>query len=497
MQTQSPQFDNSYARLPDRFYSRVLPAPSDKPELIRLNHTLATELGIDPAWLASDKGIQMVAGNVLPQGADPIATAYAGHQFGSWNPQLGDGRAVLIGEVLSPAGERFDIQLKGSGRTPYSRGGDGRAALGPILREYIVSEAMAAMSIPTSRTLMAVSTGMSVYRDGRALPGAVLARVARSHIRIGTVEFFASRKDDEAGQMLADYVIARHYPETAAAEQPYLALFDGIVQRQASLVAKWQSIGFIHGVMNTDNVLLSGETIDYGPCAFMDHFDPATKFSSIDHAGRYAYRNQPAIMHWNLASLAQALLPLLGPDQEGAVEALKTILNYFARYFENAYQAELNRKLGLAEGLAESKQLLSELFELMAQEHCDFSLAFRRLAELAHPEYSKQGEPGCANAFELPATFAPWLDRWKTLAGVDTETAKPRLAEMLKANPLYIPRNHLVEEVIKSAVEESDFGPFHQLADVLKRPFDYQPGCDRYATPPLPEQVVQATFCGT
>lgn len=497
MQTRPPQFDNSYARLPDRFYSRVLPAPSDQPELIRLNLKLAAELGIDPAWLTSNDGIKMVAGNVMPQGADPIASVYAGHQFGSWNPQLGDGRALLLGEVLSPAGERFDIQLKGSGRTPYSRGGDGRAALGPILREYIVSEAMAAMGIPTSRTLMAVSTGMPVYREGRALPGAVLARVARSHIRIGTVEFFAARKDEEALRILADYVIARHYPKTSVAAQPYLALFDGIVQRQASLVAKWQNIGFIHGVMNTDNVLLSGETIDYGPCAFMDHFDPATKFSSIDHAGRYAYRNQPAITHWNLACLAQALLALLGPDQEAAVEALRSILNDFSQRFELAHQLELNHKLGLTDEVAESKQLGNELFELMAEKHCDFTLTFRRLAELANPEYFKPSEPGCANIFELPASFAPWLNRWKTLAGVDTGTARPRLAEMLKANPMYIPRNHLVEEVIQSAVEESDLGPFHQLVNVLERPFEHQQGFDHYATPPLPEQVVQATFCGT
>ena len=497
MPARPPQFDNSYAGLPERFYSRVQPAPSDQPKLIRLNHSLANELGIDPAWLASNAGLLMVAGNTLPQGADPIATVYAGHQFGSWNPQLGDGRALLLGEVISPVGERFDIQLKGSGRTPYSRGGDGRAALGPILREYIVGEAMAALGIPTTRTLMAVSTGMDVYRDGRALPGAVLARVARSHIRIGTVEFFAARKDDEALRILADYVIARHYPEAAAAEQPYLALFDGIVQRQASLVAKWQNIGFIHGVMNTDNVLLSGETIDYGPCAFMDHFDPATRFSSIDHAGRYAYRNQPAITHWNLACLAQALLPSLGPDQQAAIEVLKSTLHDFSQYFEISYQAELNRKLGLADGHAESKRLGSDLFELMAQEHCDFTLTFRKLAELAHPESIKQAEQGCANFFELPASFAAWLNRWKDLAGVDTETSGPRLAGMLKTNPAYIPRNHLVEKVIRAAVDESDFDPFHQLVDVLKRPFDYQPGFDRYCTPPLPEQVVQATFCGT
>ncbi|HKX54803.1 MAG TPA: YdiU family protein, partial [Xanthomonadales bacterium] len=433
----------------------------------------------------------------LPEGADPIAMAYAGHQFGSWNPQLGDGRALLIGEVLNPAGERFDIHLKGSGRTPWSRGGDGRAALGPVLREYIVSEAMAAMGIPTSRTLMAVTTGMPVFRDGRSLPGAVLARVARSHIRIGTVEFFASRRDEEALRLLADHVIARHYPEAANAEQPYFALFDGILQRQAKLVAKWQCVGFIHGVMNTDNMLLSGETIDYGPCAFMDDFDPATKYSSIDEGGRYAYRNQPAITHWNLACLAQALLPIFGPDQEASVEVLKEKLNEFARHFEQAHQRELNRKLGLADPGAESHQLGTDLFQLMAEQHSDFTLTFRRLAELANPQALSESAPGIAALFEFPDAFASWLERWRMLAGVGPGSTRPQLAEMLNANPVYIPRNHRVEAAIRAAVDDTDFGPFNELVNVLKKPYDYQPGFDLYATPPLPEEVVPATFCGT
>jgi uncharacterized protein YdiU (UPF0061 family) len=497
MQSRPPQFDNSYARLPERFYARVLPASSEQPELIRVNHALAADLGIDSTWLESDQGIQMVAGNVLPKGADPIATAYAGHQFGSWNPQLGDGRALLLGEILNPAGERFDVQLKGSGRTPYSRGGDGRAALGPILREYLVSEAMAAIGIPTARTLLAVRTGMPVYRDGETMPGAVLARVARSHIRIGTLEFFSARQDDEALRLLADHVINRHYPEAAAAQHPYLVLFERIVRRQASLVAKWQNIGFIHGVMNTDNMLLSGETIDYGPCAFMDDFDPATKYSSIDHAGRYAYRNQPAITHWNLACLAQALLPLLGADQEAAIEALKSTLDDFAQHFEIAYQAELSCKLGVAGGTADAQQLGAELFQLMAQERSDFTLTFRRLAELANPATCGGNTPGIAALFEFPDSFTAWLERWKALAGMGTDASQPRLQAMLKANPIYIPRNHLVEAVIQSAVNDSDMDPFHQLVDILKQPYDYQQGFDRYAMPPLPEQVVKATFCGT
>jgi uncharacterized protein YdiU (UPF0061 family) len=497
METRAPQFDNSYTRLPERMYARVPPTPSEQPELIRVNRSLAGELGIDPGWLASEAGIAMVAGNALPEGAEPIAMAYAGHQFGAWNPQLGDGRALLVGEVINPAGERFDIQLKGSGRTPFSRGGDGRAALGPVLREYMVSEAMAALGIPTSRTLMAVTTGMPVFRDGRALPGAVLARVARSHIRIGTVEFFASRNDVEALRALADHVIARHYPEAADAEQPYLALFESVLQRQASLVAQWQGMGFIHGVMNTDNMLLSGETIDYGPCAFMDDFDPATKYSSIDEYGRYAYRNQPPIAHWNLGCLAQALLPILGDDKEAAVGQLKSVLDRFPVTFERAHLAELNRKLGLPDSAAEAARLGSEFFELMAETHSDFTLAFRRLAELSNPDSISGALPGIASLFEFPEAFAAWLERWRESAGVGKEPAGPLLAGMLQANPVYIPRNHRVEAAIRAAVEEGDFGPFHELVDVLKNPFDYQPGKDLYATPPRPEEVVPATFCGT
>jgi uncharacterized protein YdiU (UPF0061 family) len=492
-----PQFDNSYARLPERLFARVAPTPSEKPELVRLNRGLAAELGLDTGWLASDAGIAMVAGNALPEGAEPIAMAYAGHQFGSWNPQLGDGRALLLGEVLSPAGERFDIHLKGSGRTPYSRGGDGRAALGPVLREYIVSEAMAAFGIPTTRTLMAVATGSPVYRDGWALPGAVLARVARSHIRIGTLEYFAARQDIEALRALADHVIACHYPEAAGSAQPYLALFEGITRRQASLVAQWQNIGFIHGVMNTDNMLLSGETIDYGPCAFMDEFNPAQKYSSIDHGGRYAYRNQPPIAHWNLACLATALLPLMAENQEAAIEALKATLDDFAGYFETACQAGLNRKLGIDDSVADAKSLGTELFELMADSRCDFTLTFRRLAELANPEALNATSPGISPLFRFPDSFASWLERWKSLAAVGSAAARPRLAAMFHANPVFIPRNHRVEEVIKAAVQESDFAPFHQLVDVLKLPYEDQPGMGQYAAPPLPEQVVQATFCGT
>ena len=310
---ESIRFDNSYQQLPERFYSRLAPTPVSKPGPVRFNQSLAGQLGISADWLSSTGGIESLSGNRVPTGAEPIATAYAGHQFGNWVPQLGDGRAILLGEVIGPDGQRYDIQLKGSGRTPYSRGGDGRAPLGPVLREYIVSEAMAALGVPTSRALAAVSTGDAVYREG-VLPGAVLTRVAQSHIRIGTFQYFYSRQDHEGLRLLADHVISRHYPEAAAAGNPVQALLEGVIAAQARLIAQWQLLGFIHGVMNTDNMLLSGETIDYGPCAFMDEFHPNRVFSSIDRQGRYAYSNQPGIAHWNLANLAQTLLPLMDED---------------------------------------------------------------------------------------------------------------------------------------------------------------------------------------
>ncbi len=487
-----PRFDNSYARLPERFYARVNPEPARSPQLIRVNHALARDLGLDADWLESDVGLLTVAGNHIPDGADPIATAYAGHQFGGWSAQLGDGRALLLGEVINPAGERFDIQLKGSGRTPYSRGGDGRAPVGPVLREYLVSEAMAALGVPTTRTLSAVTTGDEVYRNG-ALPGAVLARVARSHIRIGTVQFFSSRGDVDGLRLLADHVIQRHYPEVAGLENPYLALFDAVIERQAQLVARWQLLGFIHGVMNTDNMLLSGETIDYGPCAFMDHFNPAAVFSSIDHQGRYAYLNQPGMAHWNLARLGQAMLPILGNDTQLALEQAGAILDEFPQRFSLAHHQELKRKLGLAGDAEKAVQLGTDLFQLMADASCDFTLTFRHLTELANPGI----KPSTSHLFQLPESFAPWLEQWQQTARWSSDTAELRHIAMLQANPVVIPRNHLVEEVIKAAVDSSNFQPFHHLLDQLIRPYELDTGSDRYATPPTPEQVVTATFCGT
>ena len=485
----SVSFNNSYARLPDRFFSRQPPVPVSKPELIRVNEPLADLLGIDPEWLASEDGAAMVAGNRLPPGAEPIATVYAGHQFGGFSPVLGDGRAVLLGEVIGRDGERYDIQLKGSGQTPYSRMGDGRAPLGPVLREYIVSEAMAALGIPTSRALAAVTTGDPVYRE-EALPGAVLARVARSHIRIGTVQYFAARSDMEAMRLLVDHVIARHYPEDLHADNKPLALLDRVMRAQAKLVARWQAVGFIHGVMNTDNMLLSGETIDYGPCAFMDAFNPKAVFSAIDHGGRYAFRNQPGIAHWNLACLAQALAPLLADREEKAVALAGEALDRFPACFLDEHLAGLRSKLGLVTAGEEDEQLAADFLDLLEAHRLDFTLSFRRLSELAGAEPADlAGDPA-----GLPPALDGWLSRWRRrCAG---EAHPDRRAFMLQTNPALIPRNHLVEEVIRAATVAGDFQPFHELVDALADPFSTAVA-PVYLAPPRPEQLVKQTFCGT
>src|SRR5215204_537932 len=375
-------FDNTYARLPDRFFARLAPTPVRAPRLIRLNRELAAQLRLDPDWLASPEGVEVLAGNRVPNGAESVALAYAGHQFGHFVPQLGDGRAILLGEVVDRSGMRRDIQLKGSGPTPFSRSGDGRAALGPVLREYVVSEAMAALRIPTTRSLAAVATGEPVVRE-TVLPGAVLTRVARSHVRVGTFQFFAVRGDVEGLRLLADHVIARHYPQAAEAERPYRALLDAVIGAQADLVAQWLNVGFIHGVMNTDNMSIAGETIDYGPCAFMDAYDPATVFSSIDQHGRYAYANQPGIAAWNLARLAETLLPLFSDDEEKAVARAREALETFSPRFEAAFHAGLRRKLGLFTQREEDLELAGGLLDLMAKNEADFTLTFRGLSDAA------------------------------------------------------------------------------------------------------------------
>lgn len=481
------RFDNHYVRLPERFYVRQAPDPVATPAIIRVNEELACHLGIDPQWLKSEAGAAVIAGNQVPEGADPIATAYAGHQFGAFNPQLGDGRAVLLGEVIGEDGIRYDLQLKGSGPTPWSRGGDGRAPLGPVLREYIVSEAMAVLGIPTSRALAAVTTGESVFRE-TMLPGAVLARVARSHIRVGTFEIFASRQDHEAVRLLADHVIARHFPDVLKADNPYLAMLYRVIDGQASLIAQWQAVGFIHGVMNTDNMLLSGETIDYGPCAFMDGFDPDTVFSSIDHSGRYAYRNQPGIAQWNLAKLAQTLLPLLGDDREQTIADAQAAIDTFPDRYAHYYHEVMLKKLGIVNWQADDEGLLHDLLELMKQSGADFTLTFRQLTDIA---------AGTAASDALSESFHPWLGRWQARLEAENEPLEQRAAFMRTVNPLYIPRNHLVEEAIEAAVNNNDFEPFHALMQVLSHPFEEHSGQERYTLPPQPEQVVRRTFCGT
>ncbi len=485
-------FDNSYLQLPERFYTRLKPTPVSRPGPIRVNRALAEQLGIDADWLASGEGTQVLAGNRIPEGAEPIATVYGGHQFGGWSPQLGDGRAILLGEVIGRDGGRYDIQLKGSGPTPYSRGGDGRAPLGPVLREYIVSEAMAALGVPTTRSLAAVTTGDPVYREVTE-PGAVLTRVAKSHIRIGTFQYFFARQDIEALRLLVDHVIERHYPAAAGADNPAIALLEAVIAGQASLLAQWQLLGFIHGVMNTDNMLLSGETIDYGPCAFMDTYDPATVFSSIDRQGRYAYGNQPGIAHWNLSRLAQALMPVIHADEDQALRLAQDSLDAYPDLFHTAYRHGMASKLGLSGAATGDESLAIDLLGLMAQEQSDFTLAFRRLADLAHPASGH----GVGNLFEFSVAFESWLVRWRQRIEEDLQSADDRQASMYRANPVFIPRNHLVAAAIDAAVNEADFAPFNRLVDLLEQPPDFESGLEAYARPPRPEEVVSKTFCGT
>ncbi len=487
-------FQNSYVQLPEHFYARQSPEPVSTPGAIRSNTPLARFLGIDPDWLASAEGIATVAGNHVPDGAEPVATVYAGHQFGSWNPQLGDGRALLLGEVIATDGRRYDIQLKGSGRTPYSRGGDGRAPLGPVLREYIVSEAMHALGVPTTRSLAAVTTGERVLRN-EIHPGAVLARVASSHIRFGTFQFFASRDDTEAVQHLVDHCLDRHYENAPASDNRALTLLQQVVSAQARLVAHWQMLGFIHGVMNTDNMLVCGETIDYGPCAFMDSFNPAQVYSSIDHGGRYAYENQPGITHWNLACFAQTLLPLLHENADTAVELAQDSIDAFAPQFLDAHQELMGHKLGLTlDGEADEK-LVQDLLAVMAEGELDFTLTFRALAERVEPRAVT--EHSIAGIFTLPESMQDWLQRLDTRAASEDVDPSERQQRMLNANPAFIPRNHLVEACIRAAEDDGDFAPFHALVERLERPYTYDSADSEYALSPRPEQIVRQTFCGT
>jgi uncharacterized protein YdiU (UPF0061 family) len=484
-------FDNSYVRELDGLYepwqaARAAPAP----ELLALNDELAAELGVDRTALEAPEGVAILVGNAAPEGASPVAQAYAGHQFGGYSPRLGDGRALLLGEVIDVHGRRRDLHLKGSGRTPFARGGDGLAAVGPMLREYVVSEAMHALGIPTSRALAVVATGDRVVRE-TMLPGAVLARVAASHIRVGTFEYAAARGDAVLVRRLADHAIARHHPEAADAQSPYLAFFEAVVEAQASLVARWMLVGFIHGVMNTDNMAISGETIDYGPCAFMDAFDPATVFSSIDHGGRYAYGNQPRVAQWNLARLAEALLPLLHADTETAIAAATDVLHSFPDRYRGHWGDGMRAKLGLPPGEEEDGAISDELLELLHAQHVDFTGCFRALSSVA------RGDATAARSrFTEPAHFDEWSSRWLARLSALGRDPEAVAAGMDRVNPVYIPRNHRVEEALAAATG-GDPGPFRRLLDVLAQPFDERPGLEAYAEAAPADLGAYRTFCGT
>ena len=489
-------FDNTFARLPDHFYARLDPTTVAAPRMVRVNVELAQELGLDADALTSEHGVAVLSGNRVADGAEPIAMAYAGHQFGHFVPQLGDGRANLLGELVSRDGQRYDVQLKGSGRTPFSRGGDGRAALGPVLREYIVSEAMAALGVPTTRALAAVTTGERVLRD-TVLPGAVLTRVAASHLRVGTFQYFAARGDMESLRILADYAIARHYPGAAQAQKPYRALLEGVIARQAKLIAQWMLLGFIHGVMNTDNTSISGETIDYGPCAFMEAYDPAKVYSSIDHGGRYAYGNQPRVALWNLARLAESLLPLLAQEsgsEEAGLVAANEALSAFEPQFETAHSAGMRRKLGLVEEREGDAALAENLLQCMAANHADYTLTFRRLCDAAA---APQGDAGVRALFADPAAYDGWAAGWRRRLEQEIADGQARTAAMRRMNPLFIPRNHLVEAALDAANSRQDFRPFEDLLAVISRPYDERPELERYSAPGRPEELVLQTFCGT
>ncbi len=486
-------FNNSYAQLPSVFYSQQLPTPVSAPALIKVNSVLAALLGINAEQLASDEGVKVLAGNTIADGSQPIATVYAAHQFGGWNPRLGDGRAILLGEVIGNDGQRYDIQLKGSGKTPYSRSGDGRSPLGPVLREYIVSEAMAAFGVPTTRSLAAVSSGDVVVRNGY-LPGAILTRVAKSHIRVGTFQYFAAQQDTAPVKVLADYVIARHYPHAAYAENPYASLLIAVIEAQAQLIARWMSLGFIHGVMNTDNMLVCGETVDYGPCAFMDEFAMGKVFSSIDQHGRYAYANQPAIAHWNLACLAQSLLPLLDSDEDVALKIAQDALNRFATVYQLSYNQHMATKLGFAAASQDSEQLVAELLSVMAAEKMDFSLTFRALTERLVAQVEAT-ENWLDVIFVLPPTLIEWLQRWDTYRNSVMSTAQS--AQLMgNNNPVVIPRNHQIERAIDEATL-GNFSRFHALVAALAQPFTRNAEYLDFVYPPQPAERVTQTFCGT
>jgi uncharacterized protein YdiU (UPF0061 family) len=486
-------FDNSYAALPEQFYERIQPVAVKAPTLVRLNDALAKELQLDLRHLNQDAMAALFAGNTLAQGTDPIAQAYSGHQFGHFSGQLGDGRAILLGEVIDRSGKRRDIQLKGSGRTRFSRSGDGRAALGPVIREYILSESMHCLGIPTTRSLAMVTTGEEVMRE-TPLPGAVLTRIASSHIRVGTFQYFSSRQDAEAVKQLADYVIERHYPEVKEEQNAYLALLKSIANRQASLIAKWMHVGFIHGVMNTDNSAISGETIDYGPCAFMDEYDPGTVFSSIDQRGRYAYDNQANIAHWNLTRLAECLLGLFDKNQAQSIKMAEEVLAVFPITFEEYWLKGMCWKIGINERQSEDVLLIQDLLALMQKHKTDYTLGFRYLCDGIEASEEASVLKGL---FSNDSQFDAWCGRWRKRLLQGKKSPAEITQSMRSVNPAFTPRNHRVQQAIEAAVNNNDFSKTEDLIKVLSNPFEDQPSKVAYMDPPKSEERVLETFCGT
>ena len=496
------QFDNSYARLPKYFHRRTLPTPVKQAELIIFNDKLAEQLGISKKQSDNNKIAQIFSGNTIPTGSEPIAMVYAGHQFGGFSPQLGDGRAILLGEVLSSEGERYDLQLKGSGPTPYSRSGDGRSALGPVLREYLLSEAMAKLGVPTTRALCAVTTGEQVARN-TLVAGGIITRIAKGFVRVGTFEYFSAQGNQEAIKQLADYEIARHFSEIKNTEtkltgNPYQDFLAHVIDKQAQLIASWMNLGFIHGVMNTDNMAISGETIDYGPCAFMDEFSHNRVYSSIDRNGRYAYANQPQIGQWNLIRLAETLLPLLKEEEQEnsmAVDIAQELLKTYEVKYNEYWIAGMRKKLGLTTVADNDTALAKELLDCMESSQADFTLTFYYLSQLSNTP--SKADNKLQQLFSASKSLNTWLEKWRNRLDQESSNDHERQAIMQAVNPVYIPRNHQVERAIRAAEDNNDFSVFHALHEVLQKPFEYQQGNDSYMLSPQADEVVHQTFCGT
>ena len=490
--SQTIPFDNSYAEQMEGFYVAWEGAKVPAPEIIQFNEALAKELGLGVEELNSQEGADFFAGNEMPQGATPLAQVYAGHQFGGFSPQLGDGRALLVGEVIDQNNIRRDIQLKGSGQTPFSRRGDGKAVVGPVLREYLIGEAMHTLGIPTTRALAAVTTGEKIVRNGFE-PGAILTRVASSHLRVGTFQFFAARQDTQKVKQLADYAIQRHYKEIENHEHKYLELLKSVMKRQAQLVAKWMSVGFVHGVMNTDNVTISGETIDYGPCAFIDVYKADAVFSSIDEQGRYAFGNPPNIAQWNLARFAETLIKLIDPDDsDQAIKLATDALNEFPLIYQDFWFAEMRLKLGLGKAMDRDLDLVNELYQAMEGQSVDHTKLFRSLAEALRGD-----EKTLFELFDDATSFKLWFEKWKTRLERNKNDLNEIATDMNKVNPLYIPRNHIVEEALHAASKNADYAPFKKLLDVLMKPYEKRVGLEDYEEPAPKDTGPYVTFCGT